>query len=86
MALHGPDDPARAPGVISFTSARLDCGRLAMELDRRGILCRPGLHCAPRAHRTLGTLPAGTVRFSLAAHQEPEELEQAAAAVAEIAE
>ena len=27
-----------------------------------GILCRPGLHCSPCAHRRLGTFPEGTVR------------------------
>jgi len=27
-------------------------------------MCRPGLHCAPAAHRTIGTFPQGTVRFS----------------------
>jgi cysteine desulfurase / selenocysteine lyase len=50
--------------VVSFTAERCDPGALAWALDRRGVACRPGLHCAPRAHRTLGTWPAGTVRFS----------------------
>jgi cysteine desulfurase family protein len=50
--------------VVSFTADGCDPGALAWSLDRRGIACRPGLHCAPRAHRTLGTWPAGTVRFS----------------------
>ena len=50
--------------VVSFIAERCDPGALAWALDRRGVACRPGLHCAPRAHRTLGTWPAGTVRFS----------------------
>ena len=32
--------------------------------ERFGIMTRVGLHCAPSAHRTLGTFPAGTIRFS----------------------
>ncbi|HCL80567.1 MAG TPA: aminotransferase class V, partial [Synergistaceae bacterium] len=32
--------------------------------EERGIETRPGLHCAPRAHRTLGTFPGGALRLS----------------------
>lgn len=35
--------------------------------DEWGIACRVGLHCAPLAHRTIGTFPDGTVRFALGA-------------------
>jgi len=42
-----------------------DLGELALELDRRDIAARAGLHCAPAAHRHLGTLEGGgTLRFS----------------------
>jgi cysteine desulfurase / selenocysteine lyase len=58
------DDEPGWLAVVSFTAPGCDPGTLAWALDRRGIACRPGLHCAPRAHRTLGTWPAGTVRFS----------------------
>ena len=49
------------------------------------ILTRCGLHCAPAAHRTLGTFPQGTVRFSPGWFTTAEEIDAAAAAVAEIA-
>lgn len=84
VAIHGPLEPSRAPGIVSFTSARLDCARLARELNRRGVLCRAGLHCAPRAHRTLGTFPAGTVRFSCGAFLDGRELDRAMDLVEEV--
>ncbi len=50
-----------------MTHPALDAERFAFELDRRfGIAVRAGLHCAPWAHRTLGTLDeGGAVRFSV---------------------
>jgi selenocysteine lyase/cysteine desulfurase len=43
-----------------------DCGELAAVLDRDHTICvRAGLHCAPAAHRRLGTFPDGTVRISI---------------------
>ena len=53
--------------------------------EEYGILTRCGLHCAPAAHRTLGTFPQGTVRFSPGWFTTPEEVDAAAFAVVEIA-
>lgn len=50
-----------------------------------GIVTRCGLHCAPAAHRALGTYPQGTVRFSAGYFTTIEEIEQAAKAVREVA-
>ncbi len=77
VAVYGPRDPSRAPGIVSFTSSRFDNAVLARELDRRGVLCRAGLHCAPRAHRTLGTFPSGTLRLSCGPFQEEGEVDRA---------
>jgi len=85
VTLHGPADPARRVGVLSFTVAGQETHMVARELDRRGILCRAGLHCAVRAHHALGTFPGGTVRFSVSWSNTAEEMEQAADAVREIA-
>ncbi len=53
-------------GVLSFTIEGEDVGELATWLDRdRGIALRAGLHCAPAAHRRLGTFPAGTLRVGV---------------------
>ena len=85
LTLHGPCDPAKQLAIVSFTLEGMDTGEVARELDRRGVLCRPGLHCAPRAHRTLGTFPEGTVRFSLSFFNTEEEIGRAVEAVQEIA-
>jgi cysteine desulfurase family protein len=62
----GTRKPADQTAAVSFTMAGRSPSQVAQVLDERfGIMCRPGLHCAPRAHQTLGTFPEGTVRFSL---------------------
>ncbi|MEG2419918.1 MAG: aminotransferase class V-fold PLP-dependent enzyme [Oscillospiraceae bacterium] len=52
-------------GVVSFRIAGQDCEAVGADLDRAGIAVRAGLHCAPFAHRTAGTLETGTVRASV---------------------
>jgi len=65
VTLHCPADPALRGAVLSFTVAGKDPTEVAFELDQYfDIAVRAGLHCAPRAHRTLGTFPGGTVRMS----------------------
>ena len=54
----------RAP-IVSLNFKTMDNAEVAFELESNyGIMTRCGLHCAPRAHKTLGTFPCGTVRFS----------------------
>ena len=51
--------------LYSVSSSCMDLSRLTYEINRRaGIEARVGLHCAPSAHRTLGTFPGGTLRIS----------------------
>ena len=72
-------------GVVSIVPLGLDPAELAFRLDERyGIAARVGLHCAPAAHRTLGTWPAGTVRFSFGIFNTEAEADEAAGAVAEL--
>lgn len=51
-------------GVVSFTAEGWDTEALAAALAQHGIAVRAGLHCAPLAHRSAGTLETGTVRVS----------------------
>lgn len=52
-------------GVLSFTVKGRECQEIGELLGQRGIAVRAGLHCAPLAHRTVGTLETGTVRISV---------------------
>ena len=53
-------------GTVSFLAPG-DCEGLAAELARRDVAVRAGLHCAPLAHESAGTLDSGTVRVSFGA-------------------
>lgn len=72
--------------TLSFNIPGIPSSEVALRLEREfGILCRSGLHCAPSAHRTIGTFPEGTVRFSLGAFNTKEEIDLALQAVSKIA-
>ena len=59
-----------------------DNAQVAFRLEEEfGILTRCGLHCAPSAHKTLGTFPRGTVRFSFGRSTNPEEVDYALEAI-----
>jgi cysteine desulfurase family protein len=61
----GASDPGLRGGLFSFTVTGADPAELAFLLDQNyGIAVRAGLHCAPSAHRTLGSFPGGAVRVS----------------------
>jgi cysteine desulfurase family protein len=87
VEVYGPDDPATNAGVVSLNIAGLVCSEVGLALDRVfGILTRTGLHCAPLAHRTVGTFPQGTVRLSVGQFTTREEIGQVLDALAKIAE
>lgn len=61
----GKQDIQDRTAVVSITIDSMDPASIAYELESTyHIMTRVGLHCAPRAHQTLGTYPEGTVRFS----------------------
>ena len=65
VVLIGPDSVENRVGVFSLDFPGKDNAEIAARLEEGfGILTRCGLHCAPSAHRTLGTFPRGTVRLS----------------------
>lgn len=71
-------------GVLSFRIAGWDAERIGEALAERGIAVRAGLHCAPLAHRTVGTLDTGTVRISFSVLNTPRDVEELTAALREI--
>jgi len=86
VTVYGGHDAGRQTATVSFNVAGLEPSEVGLWLDEEhGIMCRVGLHCAPAAHRTLGTFPGGTVRFGLGAFNTLEEVDQAVAAVAAMA-
>lgn len=54
-------------GVVSFRIDGIDCEAVAEQLGRADLAVRAGLHCAPLAHQSAGTMETGTVRISLSA-------------------
>jgi cysteine desulfurase family protein len=85
VTVYGPPDAASRTAVVSFSIAGVSPSAAALELDERyGILCRPGLHCAPAAHRTIGTFPEGTIRFGFGYFNKEEEIDLALEAIRSI--
>ncbi len=65
LRLFGPQNPRQATAVVSFTLLGKRVSEIGYRLDEEAdILCRVGLHCAPAAHRSIGTFPEGTVRLA----------------------
>ena len=86
VTVYAPSDPTRRCGVLSFTVDGLAPSDVGGILDRDfDIMSRVGLHCAPGAHRTIGTFPTGAARFGFGLSNTIEEVDTAVAAVAEIA-
>ncbi len=86
VTVYGKDDiEARAP-VVSFTISGQSPSDIGLKLDEKyDIMCRVGLHCAPAAHKTIGTFPVGTVRFSMSLLNRRQDVENAMIAVRKIA-
>lgn len=82
----GPASPGDNCGVVSFLVDERDPAEIGFQLDTEyGILGRVGLHCAPDAHRTIGTFPYGTVRVSPGYFTTEAEIDQFLVAVHRIA-
>ena len=85
LTVYGPRDIDHRAGVFSVNVRDIAPGALADRLESQyGLLTRPGLHCAPLAHETIGTHPAGTCRLSFGAMTSEDEVKTAAAALREI--
>lgn len=75
IRLIGKDTIEKRAPVVSLQMKHMDNAEAAFRLEQEyGILTRVGLHCAPNAHKTLGTYPAGTIRFSFGHYNKEEEI------------
>lgn len=85
VTVYGPAEADRQTAVVSFNVRNVTPSDAALYFEEEcGILCRPGLHCAPAAHRTLGTFPQGTVRFSFGFFNAPGDADAAAEAIRDL--
>jgi cysteine desulfurase/selenocysteine lyase len=81
VRVHSPRAPEGIP-IVTVSAATVDAASMAARLDREfGVLVRAGLHCAPEAHRLIGTIDTGAVRFSLGWSSTVEDVERALAGV-----
>ena len=86
VKLYGPKSAKERAAVIAVNVGDLDSGEVTFRLDREfGIATRSGIHCAPLAHKSIGTLKQGAVRFSLGYFTTMEEVDEAIKALKIIA-
>jgi len=87
IKLYGPAGIEDRIAVASFNIEGMASSEAAFSLDEKyGILCRPGLHCAPAAHRSIGTFPRGTLRFGFGYYNTLSQVEYALKALEEISQ
>jgi cysteine desulfurase/selenocysteine lyase len=85
VTLYSPGDVERQVGVVSITLQGWEPMDLGVALDQDfEVAVRCGLHCAPLAHRTIGTFPTGTVRLSPGYFTTLEEVDWVMGAVKEL--
>lgn len=76
ISLHGLSDIENRLSVFSISIDNMNTAEAAYLLDDEyGIMTRCGLHCAPLAHKTLGTFPDGSIRISLGYFNTMEDVE-----------
>lgn len=85
VTVYAARDAQAQAGVLSFRVEGQSPEETADALSRRGFAVRAGLHCAPLAHRTEGTLPDGTVRMSVSAFNSPADIDAFVRAVRGVA-
>ncbi len=85
VTVYGPESVKNRVGVVSINIDGLDSITVSQILDQDfGICVRSGLHCAPLAHETIGTLENGTVRFSVGYYNTQSDVDRALTAVSKI--
>ena len=85
ISIIGKENVDERTAVVSIQTPERDVSEVAYLLDKNyGIMTRVGLHCAPSAHKTLGTYPTGTIRFSFGYFNTEEEVLLAVKALEEI--
>jgi len=85
IQVYGPCDPKLQVPVVSINVKDQDSSEIAFILDKVfDIASRSGLHCSPQAHKTIGTLNQGTVRFSFSMYNTIDDVDKTLHALEEI--
>lgn len=85
VKIYGTQNPEKQVGVVSINVAHQRPEDIGFVLDSvYGVMVRTGLHCAPCAHRTMGTIDRGALRFSLGYFNTEAEIDHAAQALNQI--
>lgn len=86
VIVYGEEQVKDRVAVISFNIKDQLPSEVELRLDEEyDIMCRVGLHCSPATHKTIGTFPRGTVRFSMSWFNTLEEVDQVIMAIRDIA-
>ena len=85
VKIFGALNPEKSVAIVSFKADGKTVSEIGSRLDDRyGILSRVGLHCAPSAHRTVGSFPEGTVRLAPGVFSTKEDIQKTLKAVSEV--
>lgn len=85
IKIYGPKSSKERSAVIAVNIGDIDSGEITFRLDREfDIATRSGIHCAPLAHKTIGTLNQGAIRFSFGYFNSKDDVDKAIHALKEI--
>ena len=86
VRVFGCRDAQARTAVVSFVMERMSTSDISLALDEEfHVMARPGLQCAPAAHKTIGTFPEGTLRLSPGYFTTEEQVQSVIAAVSQLA-
>ena len=82
VKVYGTLDTERSVAIVSFTVEGMHVSEIGLRLDEEyEVLSRVGLHCAPAAHKTIGSFPEGTVRLAPGVFNTIDDIQQAVQAI-----
>ncbi|MFC2007435.1 aminotransferase class V-fold PLP-dependent enzyme [Chloroflexota bacterium] len=85
VKLYGTLDPEHSVAIVSFTVDEKPVSEIGLRLDEEyGVLSRVGLHCAPAAHKTIGSFPGGIVRLSPGVFTSMSDIQEATQAISKV--
>ena len=85
VKVYGALDPERSVAIVSFTATGKRVSEIGLRLDEEyGILSRVGLHCAPAAHKTIGSFPEGTIRLAPGIFTTMDDIQEAIQAISKV--